>query len=311
VELQEKYKATRKAYNKARAKEQDSELLEQELEEIVSNNTIPWFEFLRRSKFRIKTKKLMGIYSQGICFPMSILDNYNTSDIKLEEGEDLTELLGVVKFEEEPPNCLEAKGHFPSHTPKTSEQRIQNMSSIIEKYPDEVFIMTSKLNGTSFTSYHNDGEVGVCSRNLEIKIDEDTSNKYKDCFVKYDLEDKLKEYGRNISIQGELIGEGIQKNLYKIRGKELHLFRIFDINSGYFLSYEEFTKVASELGLKKVPVLGETTLRGHTVDSLVKLAMRQSPLNENTVMEGIVFVSKGKIEGNRVSFKVINPESLV
>ena len=33
----------------------------------------PEFEFLRTGKFRIKTIKLRGQLSQGICFPMSIL----------------------------------------------------------------------------------------------------------------------------------------------------------------------------------------------------------------------------------------------
>jgi RNA ligase (TIGR02306 family) len=35
----------------------------------------PEFEFLRKNKFRIKTMKLSGVLSQGICFPISILEN--------------------------------------------------------------------------------------------------------------------------------------------------------------------------------------------------------------------------------------------
>ena len=33
----------------------------------------PEFEFLRSKNFRIKTMKMAGVISQGICFPMSIL----------------------------------------------------------------------------------------------------------------------------------------------------------------------------------------------------------------------------------------------
>lgn len=36
----------------------------------------PEFEFLRDRKFRIKTIKLKNQCSQGICFPLSILENY-------------------------------------------------------------------------------------------------------------------------------------------------------------------------------------------------------------------------------------------
>lgn len=33
----------------------------------------PEFEFLRSKNFRIKTMKMAGVISQGICFPLSIL----------------------------------------------------------------------------------------------------------------------------------------------------------------------------------------------------------------------------------------------
>ena len=48
------------------------------------------FEFLRPKKFRIKTMKLGGTISQGICFPLSILPD---GDYKLEQ--DVTDILGV------------------------------------------------------------------------------------------------------------------------------------------------------------------------------------------------------------------------
>ena len=37
----------------------------------------PEFEFLRSKKFRIKTMKMSGVLSQGICFPMSMLPEGN------------------------------------------------------------------------------------------------------------------------------------------------------------------------------------------------------------------------------------------
>jgi RNA ligase (TIGR02306 family) len=38
----------------------------------------PEFEFLRTRNFRIRTIKLKGQVSQGICFPLSVLENYGT-----------------------------------------------------------------------------------------------------------------------------------------------------------------------------------------------------------------------------------------
>src|SRR4030042_6809275 len=52
----------------------------------------PEFEFLRPRKFRIKTIKLRGQVSQGICFTLSILP-----EGKFNEDDDVTEIIGVKK----------------------------------------------------------------------------------------------------------------------------------------------------------------------------------------------------------------------
>lgn len=36
----------------------------------------PEFEFLRKNNFRIKTMKMAGCISSGICFPLTIFENY-------------------------------------------------------------------------------------------------------------------------------------------------------------------------------------------------------------------------------------------
>ena len=54
------------------------------------------FEFLRPKKFRIKTMKMAGVLSQGICFPLSILPD---KDGGYEVGDDVTEILGIKKYE--------------------------------------------------------------------------------------------------------------------------------------------------------------------------------------------------------------------
>src|SRR5512133_220514 len=55
----------------------------------------PFFEFMRDRKFRVKTIKLRGQVSQGICFPLSIVpkggDRYEDADV--------TEALGITKYD--------------------------------------------------------------------------------------------------------------------------------------------------------------------------------------------------------------------
>jgi RNA ligase (TIGR02306 family) len=53
----------------------------------------PEFEFLRPRGMSIKTIRLRGQVSQGICFPLSILP----SGTVVEEDTDCTEILGITK----------------------------------------------------------------------------------------------------------------------------------------------------------------------------------------------------------------------
>jgi RNA ligase (TIGR02306 family) len=90
------------------------------------------FQFLRDRKFRIKTIKLRGELSQGICFPITILNSGSElrriRDQQLSEGSDVTELLGVTRYQPPIPACLggNVEGSFPSFIPKTDCERIQN-----------------------------------------------------------------------------------------------------------------------------------------------------------------------------------------
>ena len=93
----------------------------------------PEFEFLRPRHFRIKTIKMKGQISQGITFPLSIIPNYQ--DLNVEEGTDVTDIMGVAKYE--PPISInmkgQVKGGFPGFIPKTDETRIQSVPDILTR----------------------------------------------------------------------------------------------------------------------------------------------------------------------------------
>ena len=179
------------------------------------------FEFLRKSSykkmgdqegFRLKTIKLRGQVSQGLILPMSVFGEFGWTAY---EGLDVTERLGIVKYEPPIPAELsgKVKGNFPSFIPKTDEERIQNLTKEYEEWKIQSkhqFYVTEKLDGSSATYYIKDGEFGVCSRNLELL--ETEGNTFWKVAREMDLENKMKSLGKNISLQGELIGEGIQGN---------------------------------------------------------------------------------------------------
>lgn len=272
----------------------------------------PEFEFVRARTNRIKTIRLRGQISQGICFPLSILPG----NMQIVEDMDVTDVIGVTKFEPPIPANLAGtiKGMFPSFIPKTDETRVQVLEKVLTSYAGTVCYVTEKLDGSSVTFYMKDGEFGVCSRNLDLEFNEDNSMwKFA---IANKLEEKLKVLNRNIALQGEIIGEGIQKNKYKSRGQSIYFFNIFDIDAYSYFSLNEAKTLLETLELNMVPVLEEHYLLESSVDALIAKSKMKSVLNKDTIAEGIVIrpveekIDQYVMQG-RVSFKAINPDFLI
>jgi len=117
----------------------------------------------------------------------------------------------------------------------------------------------------------------------------------------------MREFGGNFSLQGELIGEGIQGNPYKIKGQTVRIFNVFDIDEGEYLSLIQFKFIIEELGLETVPILDEDFKLSDTVDELLKFAEEKSVLNPNFDREGVVIRSTDRT----ISFKTISNKFLL
>ena len=277
----------------------------------------PEFDFLKPRGMRIKTVRLRGQVSQGICFPLSILP----TDFSVIEGADCTEVLGITKYEPAIPACLSgiAKGKFPSFIPKTDETRVQVLQKVLDKYKGEKCYVTEKLDGSSATFYIKDGEFGVCSRNLELI--EDAENSFWKVARQMDIEHKLRSVGKNIAIQGELIGEGIQGNKLKLKGQTVKFFNAFNIDKFEYLNFFDFNKLISELELPLVPIVALDYELENDIDAIIKMATIKSQITKDVWAEGIVIrpytekidllLSNENFNNGRVSFKAINPEFLL
>lgn len=275
------------------------------------------FEFLRKSSykkmgdqegFRLKTIKLRGQYSQGLILPINISPLLG---MVLSDGQDVTEILGIVKYEPPIPAELagKVKGQFPSFISKTDEERVQNLTKEYEEWKNQSkhqFYVTEKLDGSSATYYVKDGEFGVCSRNLELL--ETEGNTFWKVARELDLENKMKSLGRNIALQGELIGEGIQKNRYKIKGQTVRFFNVFDIDNHKRLGIHDLINVVEDImDLNCVPYLLLPFPLPETVEDMVKFAEGKSQLNGSTEREGVVVRS---MDGT-ISFKAISNKFLL
>lgn len=284
----------------------------------------PEFEFLRARKFRIRTVRLRGQISQGICFPLSILSDKDIPDANLEfdiqEGTDMTGLMGIEQWLPQIPACIagEVKGVFPSFVPKTDETRVQVLQGVLSRFKGTKCYVTEKVDGSSATYYLRDGEFGVCSRNLDLK--ESEGNAFWQFAREVKLEEKLRSLGYNAAIQGELVGLGIQKNPLKIDRRTVLFFNAFEIDKFRYLDFLAFKDFIADLGLETVPILEEEYFLEDNIDALIKKATDKSKINPKVWREGIVIrplTEKVDLEmstefsNGRVSFKAINPEYLL
>lgn len=300
----------------------------------------PEFEFLRNKKFRIKTMKMGGVLSQGICFPLSILPE-GVYDI----GDDVTKVLGLTQYEptmdkeefesRENANVIarfpsflmrikwfrklvlprKMEKGFPNFISKTDETRIQNAPFYLDMNCN--YVATEKVDGQSgtFTLQRNRRkyfwkkdtyDFAVCSRNLR-KWKKDTSSFWY-VAEKYKIEDVLyKLIGDNewVAIQGECVAPNVQGNKYHVKEPDLYVFNL--VYPSRRIGSVEAKKILAKYGLKFVPIIAESvSLNGMDVQGVLGYATGKSQLYD-TLMEGIVFRS---IDGKQ-SFKAVSPEFLI
>lgn len=282
------------------------------------------FEFLRKccfrstqnlgDGFRIKTVKLRGEISQGLLVPIWQFFEKSSHDQNwyfedevdyIQVGEDVTDRLGVKKWELPGTNFgADAKGGFPSYIPKTDQERIQNIC--IESIPEGNYEITEKLEGSSMTVFLNNGEFGVCSRNVELK---EGDNVFWNTAKKYNLENVLHTFNGNYAIQGELVGPGIQGNIYKLTEHKFYVFDIYDIKKGRYLYFDERIALLNN-HLFHAPILGfmnKKEMVNHERNGLLRIAEDVSLVNTNVEREGIVF----KSTSSQFSFKAISNKYLL
>lgn len=314
-----------------------------EVDSIMPNK--PEFEFLRERKFRIKTIKLKGQVSQGICFPLTILPKGN-----YKEGQDVTELLGVRKYDPQAEferkemerlsgidkNRMDKflkryswyrkliykpkKTPFPSFIHKTDEDRIQLFPYACQQWNGVLFDVTEKIDGCSATYFcvpnprkglfKKKWLFGVCSRNFQL-LKEDNSSYWtiaKQENLKLKMTNWCKESGWGLIIQGEIIGSKIQGNKYNINGVALYVFNVVVKHGGMYDIQNQSgqSRLCEFLGLKTVPLLYSNQKLPFSIPLAVESAKGQSVLAP-IHREGLVVRNYDK----HISFKIINPDFLL
>ena len=303
---------------------------------------------------RLRTIKLRGQVSQGLLLnlketlskhmcrverpndPFWIFKNRDDNwgvcienfAVKEQEEFDLTELLGIQKWEAPIPAQLQgqAAGTFPtSLIPKTDQERIQNCFADIQKkakrfatekvwneelqvleerpvvipadFKEPTYEVTMKLDGSSMTIFRWEGELRVCSRNMELKINEENAG---NSFVAMALKigDRIPD---GCAVQGELMGPGIQGNREGFTEHKFFVFDVFDITKHEYLKPIIRLAFCDHVGLEHVPVLGIDWKAPISVDAGLFLA--NGPSINHKFREGLVWKCN---EDPSFSFKTIS-----
>lgn len=213
------------------------------------------------------------------------------------------------------------KRNWPAWVQKTDEERIQNMTWILNN--KEPWIATEKIDGTSTTftlkrnAFPHKNEFYICSRNVVF----DTPNKkcyyetnvYTEMAEKYHIFEKMTKMFENefkncdwITIQGETYGEGIQKRNYHTSEHSFMAFNFITSKNGRYGTKEMKNLLERKYGIPCVPIINDNYILPNTVEELLKYATGTSVL-DNELREGIVFRSK---DGSK-SFKAVSNEYLL
>jgi RNA ligase (TIGR02306 family) len=239
----------------------------------------------------------------------------------VEAGTDITEFLGVQKWEPPVNATLQGRvrGNFPDFIRKTDQERAQNLvGKIFGDWKDDVWEVSLKLDGSSMTVYSYQGLLGVCSRNLDLDMSEENA---ENSFIKTaresgllsSLEQYCKTRGRNLAVQGELMGPGIQGNREELKELNFYIFDIFDIDTQSYLDYIDRSNVIIQLRVinvastwKECPVYFITQNKFENVKDMLEAA--DGPSINNPIREGLVW--KSCTVPNR-SFKTISNQYLL
>lgn len=259
----------------------------------------PWAEFYKSKSNRVKCIRLKGVWSEGIIEDIVKL-GLNINDFN--EGDEVSNLLEITKFEVPLPKSLDAKGNLPYGLFKTDEERFQNIDNL--PFGEEV-IVTLKIDGQSGSYYSkiidNNIDTGITSRSLEIKPE--GNNNYTKINHKYNITERLKSYclmvNRSLCIRGEIFGGGVQLfkiNPHSLKTLDFEAFNIYDLDNRQYIAFKECADICSKLEIPLVPIIEIAIL----TPELIKKYREDLKLINNVPFEGVV------VKGNSFSFKIIN-----
>jgi len=238
--------------------------------------------------------------------------------LKLDVGTDLTDFLGIKKWEPYIPAELhgKVKGTRPSWIPKTDEPRLQSTPDALEEIKKMGQVVgTMKMDGSSITCFIKDNVFGITSRNMELI--ETPDNAYWKAAREAKVEEAMRKFfpcgpggGGDYAIQGELCGPGIQGNKMGFEKLTLCWYNVYHIGAGIYMSHKTLVDFCLSTNLNWCEVVFQGDMpEGATLQTLLGLA-NELKYKNGTPAEGIVWrpvmEQRSETLGSRMSFKTIS-----
>ena len=178
---------------------------------------------------------------------------------------------------------------------KSDEENAQKMADVIQQRANETVWATVKYEGKSSTFCIEDGIFKVSSRNLSYDdTPENRADKQCDDYFKvadkYRIKEILEKLEGNYVIQGEIVGPGIQSNIYGLKDLHLKIFRVKDLKSGKLLNFDELYEFVA-----KVNAMGYELETVEVLKKYDKLSDFITVNNINEVCEGLYKISNFEV----------------
>lgn len=284
---------------------------------------------------RLRTIKLRGQVSQGLVIPipeeMHIVYPQESDQSpyvqipsayagRFDLDADFSGYFGVMKYEKPiaPSLAGKVRGNYPSWFPKTDQERVQNCFNAIPA--GETWCIEEKVEGSSITIYFDGERAGVTSRNLDLSLDQE-GNTFVDVAKASGLVNFFEGFigvgaDAKIAIRGELVGPGIQDNIYKLNEFRIYIYDVWagdhymtPVERARFMEVLINHPAINKNIVREVPVverygsLDEIT----TVEQIIMNADGRSQI-AGTLREGIVYKS---YDAPVYSFKAISNKYLL
>lgn len=249
---------------------------------------------------RVKTVKLRGEYSQGFIADVESVAKFLKVPAAQLPLMDLTEVLGIVKWEPEPVSCK--NGDLVALPPGNSMYDIEgcdNFPNVIQKIIDEKIpvMITEKLEGQNFSvTVNSEGEEWVSQRRFSIKEKEGGEHDMwevarREKIIEFAHNIRQEEGAESVTIYGEHCGPGVQGNYYQLSNRTVFFFDM-KIN-GKWVDATKFLEIIvrhNRFEDNTVPVLARDVLLDEWLDGkpVNEASYGKSCINKHKLREGIV-----------------------